>query len=242
VGAPGEALDLPDRTRVRLAPGGHDSPREGVCVVELASLIAREEFSDRPRCVCPVIAAFLRGWNDRAAHAERQRLAPYAKLIVGSRGDRETTRRRREICLEWAGADLRRGGVGAVLSMVAVKARIATFCGVGAAIRPDEGAADYAARVAMSRRDTDAAFALLDSLLAVGGRLVPKIDAAANGHDVGTVNGHQDPTALNGRGANGDARRVNGNGAPYPSNGNGSANGGMSGSKERATTGVQTRE
>ena len=45
-------------------------------MVELASLIAQEEFSDRPRCVCPVIGAFLRGWNDRAPYAERQRLGP----------------------------------------------------------------------------------------------------------------------------------------------------------------------
>jgi len=242
VGAPDEAPDLPDRTRLRLAPGGHDSPRDGVCVVELASLIAREEFSDRPRCVCPVLAAFLRGWNDRAAHAERQRLAPYATLIVGSRGDRETTRRRREICLEWAGADLRRGRVRAMLSTVAVKARISIFCGVGAAIRPDEGAADYAARIAMARRDTDAAFALLDRLLAVGRRLEPKIDAADNGRDAGAVNGHRDPPTLNGWGANGDAGQVNGNGVSHPSNGNGSANGGLSGAKERATTGVRTRE
>jgi hypothetical protein len=211
-------------------------------VVELASLIAREEFSDRPRCVCPVIAAFLRGWNDRAAHAERQRLAPYATLIVGSRGDRETTRLRREICLEWAGADLRRGGVRAVLSMLAVKARIATLCGVGAAIRADEGAADYAARVAMARRDTDAAFQLLDTLLAVGRRLEPKIDAAANGHGFGAANGHGDPPALNGRSANGHAHQVNGNGAPYPGESNGSTNGGMPDPKGRAATGVQTRD
>ncbi len=73
------AGDIP----VRLTAGGHSSPREGVCVVELASLIAREEFSDRPRCVCPVIGAFLRGWNDRAPYAERQRLSPHAAADRG---------------------------------------------------------------------------------------------------------------------------------------------------------------
>src|SRR5437763_6369734 len=171
--ANGDVVVLPDRTRVRLAPGSHGSPREGVCVVELASLIALEEFSDRPWCVCPVIAAYLRGWNDRAAHAERQRLAPYAMRIVGSRADRKTTRRRRNICLEWAGAELRRGRVRAFVSRLGMKARIAIFCGLPAALRPNEGAPDYAARVAMARRDMGAAFGLLDDLLAVGGGLDP---------------------------------------------------------------------
>jgi hypothetical protein len=50
---------------VRLEPGTHRSPSDGVCLLELASMVARETFSDRPRCVCVVIAAFLRGWNDR---------------------------------------------------------------------------------------------------------------------------------------------------------------------------------
>lgn len=187
---PAHVIVLPDRTRVRLAPGSHGSPHEGVCVVELASLLAREDFSDRPRCVCPVIAAYLRGWNDRAAHAERQRLAPYAMRIVGSRADRKTTRRRRDICLEWAGAELRRGSVRALLSRLRMRVRIAIFCGVLAAFRPNEGAADYTARVAMARRDMNAAFGLLDELLAVGGR--PDL----NGH--GTGNGH---TPANGHAA-----------------------------------------
>jgi len=43
--------------RLRLQPGSHRSPRDGVCVVELASVLAGERFSDRPRCVCEVIAA-----------------------------------------------------------------------------------------------------------------------------------------------------------------------------------------
>jgi hypothetical protein len=70
-----ERLDI---AALRLEPGTHSSPRDGVCVVELASLLGGEEFSDRPDCVDEVLAAFLRSWNDRAAHADRQRLFPYA--------------------------------------------------------------------------------------------------------------------------------------------------------------------
>lgn len=231
---------LPDRTRVRLAPGSHDSPRDGVCVVELASVIAGEDFSDRPRCVCPVIAAYLRGWNDRVAHGERQRLAPYATLIVGSRDGRKTTRRRRDICMEWSGAQLRRGRIRSALSRFGVRVRIAIFCGISAAIRPNEGAADYAARIAMARRDTSAAFVLLDRLLAAGGRLEPSIDAT-NGHVA--INGHPGPGAISSHnGANGNARQLDGDKAPEPADGHGSTNGGAFCPEPHATAGAETRE
>jgi hypothetical protein len=196
-----EIAVLPDGRRARLAPGAHASPGEGICVVELASVIADEEFSDRPRCVCPVIGALLRGLNDRAAHAERQRLAPYAQRIVGCRAGRLATRRRRDMCLEWAGADLRRGRVRRLLSKAAIRMRMALFCGVGAAIRPNEGAGDYAARVALARADAAGAFDLLDALLAIGtprGLKRRTVVATRDGH-AGT-NGNGDAGA-NGAGA-----------------------------------------
>ena len=78
-------------------------------MVESAPVIAKERFSHRPRCVCPVIGALLRGWNYRAPYAQRQRLGPYAARIVGSRGISRVSRKRRDICLESAGADLAHG-------------------------------------------------------------------------------------------------------------------------------------
>jgi hypothetical protein len=189
-----------DQAPVRLTAGGHSSPREGVCVVELASLIANEEFSDRPQCVCPVVGAFLRGWNDRAPYAERQRLSPYAERIVGSRGSRSVTRERRDVCLRWAGADLSHGALRRLWSRAAMRVRIAIFCGPGAAVRPNEGAGDYAARVAMSGGEPERAFELLETLLAVGneGRLqLQPFPVAADGH--AHLNGNGRP-ATNGSG------------------------------------------
>ena len=52
---------------VRLARGRHDSPSHGVCVMELASMLAGERFTDSPRSVCPVVAAFMRTYNDAIA-------------------------------------------------------------------------------------------------------------------------------------------------------------------------------
>jgi hypothetical protein len=194
-----DTLVLPGGTRVRLAPGRHSSPREGVCVVELASLIAREDFSDRPRCVCRVIAAFLRGWNDRAGHAERQRLSPYAALVVPSRGDRRITCERRDLCLQFAGAELDRGWVRRRLSLLRMRARIAVFCGWRAALRLNEGAGDFAARLAVARGDIEAAFGLLHRLLAVdagGSRPSPANGAGhpvLNGNGRPKLNGHRHP-------------------------------------------------
>jgi hypothetical protein len=72
---------------VRLARGKHQSPASGACVMELASMLAGEPFTDRPVSVCPVIAAFLRAYNDAVDGRERQRLYLYAALVVGTRAD-----------------------------------------------------------------------------------------------------------------------------------------------------------
>lgn len=88
---------------VSLAPGKHSGPVEGVCVMELASMLAGEPFSDHPRCVCPVIAAFLRIYNDSVDDRRRQDLYRFASMAVGTRGPAELEQRRMKRCLEWAG-------------------------------------------------------------------------------------------------------------------------------------------
>ena len=52
-----QVLDLDALT---LSSGSHESPSEGHCLLEVVSMFAGEPFSDRPRCVCPVLAAFAR--------------------------------------------------------------------------------------------------------------------------------------------------------------------------------------
>ena len=49
---------------VRITKGRQSSPAHGTCVIELASMLAGERFSDHPQSVCPVIAGFLRAYND----------------------------------------------------------------------------------------------------------------------------------------------------------------------------------
>jgi hypothetical protein len=123
--------------------------------MELASMLAGEPFSDRPRCVDPVIAAYLRAFNDRLGHVERQRLYPYAAAAVGTTAGRAARRRRRDRCLAYAG--LPRGPLG--------RLRIAMLLRLHLALKLDEGVAEYAARHAIASDDVEGGFALLDALL-----------------------------------------------------------------------------
>ena len=216
----GDAATIANPSSVRLTPGSHSSVREGACVVELASILAGEEFSDRPRCVDPVIAAFLRGWNDRAGHADRQRLRPYAERIVGSRGSRRLTRERRELCLQWVESG--RGG-SRPTTRALTRIRIAVYCGLPAAIRIDEGAGDYAARVSFSRGDQEAVFELLEVLLASGPGQPGEPhngSAPSAGRNGGTHEGANGNGLSTGNGAGRGS--LNGDG-PGAHNGNGSA-------------------
>jgi hypothetical protein len=87
---------------VKLGRGFHAKPEHGACVMELASMLAGERFTDRPLSVCPVIGAFLRAYNDMLDHRDRQELYPYAAMVVGSAARRSTRRRRARLLLEWA--------------------------------------------------------------------------------------------------------------------------------------------
>ncbi|HET8757533.1 MAG TPA: hypothetical protein VFM58_16055 [Solirubrobacteraceae bacterium] len=86
---------------VRLAKGRHWSPDSGVCVVELASMLAGEPFSDHPRSVCPTIAAFLRAYNDGLDDKPRQELFRFAAAVVGTRSSRAVEAARQRLCAEW---------------------------------------------------------------------------------------------------------------------------------------------
>ena len=70
---------------IRLSRGKHHTPDEGACVMELASMLAGEDFTDHPLSVCPVIGALLRAHNDAIDDQRRQDLYAYAAKIVGSR-------------------------------------------------------------------------------------------------------------------------------------------------------------
>ena len=60
-----------------LGSGSHSGPSDGMCVMEAAAYMAGEPWSDHPTCVSPVIAAFLRSWNDSLPDSDRGQLVRY---------------------------------------------------------------------------------------------------------------------------------------------------------------------
>jgi hypothetical protein len=87
---------------IQLGACRHRDPEDGACVMELASMLAHEPFSDRPESVCPVVAGFLRSYNGHVDQRRRQDLYPYAARAVGTRADVATERARARMCLRWA--------------------------------------------------------------------------------------------------------------------------------------------
>jgi hypothetical protein len=100
---------------VTLSRGKHTSARSGACVMELASMLAGEEFTDRPASVCPVVAAFLRAYNDAVDDRRRQDLYRYASAAVGTRAPADVVRRRATRCLDEMRA-LRRWPLGTLIA------------------------------------------------------------------------------------------------------------------------------
>jgi hypothetical protein len=83
---------------VILGRGRHSDPSKGACVMELASMLAGERFSDHPRSVCPVIGRYLRALNDGLDDERRQGLYALAAAVVGTSGGRRERARRRALC------------------------------------------------------------------------------------------------------------------------------------------------
>jgi hypothetical protein len=67
--------------RLVLEKGRHGKAG-GYCIMEAASVLADEPKSEAPRCVCPTIAALLRGWSDSLEPADRQKLKPLIPKVL----------------------------------------------------------------------------------------------------------------------------------------------------------------
>src|SRR5947209_1440249 len=96
---------------ITLSRGRHGTKERGACVMELASMLAGEPFSDHPKSVCPVIGAVLRAYNDWADDERRQDLYTYASKVVGSNGAEELERVRAERVISWISAPQPRRGI-----------------------------------------------------------------------------------------------------------------------------------
>jgi hypothetical protein len=139
--------------------------------MELSSMLAGEPFTDSPQCVCPVIAEFLRTYNDEVDERRRLDLYRYASEAVGTHaGGHDIESLRADMCLRWwASMDkpLRRR----IRMLIWGLAPAATA-------RDSEIAYRAAKKAAGSRALHGSALALLDDLVAVGRPRTPGAPSA----------------------------------------------------------------
>ena len=98
-----------DLATMRFGVGSHDATDaptgdRDLCIMEAVAYMAGEPWSDTPACASPVIASFLRRWNDALSDEDRDRHLPADKWVprlVGSRGDNATEERRSYLALDW---------------------------------------------------------------------------------------------------------------------------------------------
>jgi hypothetical protein len=79
---------------------GSHSDHAAMCVMEAVAYVAGEKWSDSPVCASPVIAGFLRSWNDAMNDEDRQQLKPLIPRLVNTRGDEATELRRSYLALD----------------------------------------------------------------------------------------------------------------------------------------------
>lgn len=149
---------------IKLSKGKHASPDDGACVMELASMLAGEPFSDHPAAVCPVIGSFVRAYNDSIDETRRQDLYSYAARVVGSRTSISVQRDRAERLADWAFEMQRRQWTSRYLPLA--RLRMANLRRQPSA----HAVGTYAVRAIPKHTDAThaEALALLDELLAMG--------------------------------------------------------------------------
>ena len=94
-----------DTTRLeqiaKLERGAHDEG-SSMCAMEAVAWIAGEPWSDAPKCASPVIAQFLRSWNDALPDADRTRLLlPLVPDVIGTRTTAADEETRAWMALDW---------------------------------------------------------------------------------------------------------------------------------------------
>jgi hypothetical protein len=139
-----------------------------MCVLELASVLAGDTFSAYPVSVCPVIATFLRCYNDEVDDRRRRDLIPLAAAVVGSRATKRVEWRRAQMCRRWVVHVMRPGFW---------RHPVWTLCSLRRRNR-NEAAAIYAALVALDGaypgQRHEAALDLVSRLVAHGS-MVPSV-------------------------------------------------------------------
>jgi hypothetical protein len=178
------AINTDRLAKVRtLKSGGHSDIRQGACVMEAVAYVAGEPWSDHPECVCPVLGAFMRAWNDGLpSDADR------ARLLL-PRGSAALAERRSLMAADWlvrvqTPAWLKLAGLTAqaatleALPEITSMAQAPSIRGPLEAVRRDAAAAGDAARAAARAAATQKLAPTRDELQLSALALVERMIAA----------------------------------------------------------------
>jgi hypothetical protein len=88
---------------ITLSRGAHRTREAGMCAMEAAAYLAGEPHSDHPECVCPVVAAFMRAWQDKLDDRGRETLVkPLIPLVIGTRSTPDVQDARAIAVADWS--------------------------------------------------------------------------------------------------------------------------------------------
>jgi hypothetical protein len=95
-------ITIEEYEALTLAKGDHPDRSNGLCSMEAAAWLAGETHTDHPACVSPIIAAFVRRWNDDLDDDARNRLIkPLVPKILNTAGDAKLETRREWMIRDW---------------------------------------------------------------------------------------------------------------------------------------------
>lgn len=88
---------------VVLTKGSHVTRDAGVCAMEMVAYLAGEKHSDSPACTSPVLAAFVRAWNDAIPDDETRTrlLKPILPRLIGTAASPAVEQRRADLAFDW---------------------------------------------------------------------------------------------------------------------------------------------
>ena len=74
-----------------------------MCALEAVAWMAGEPWSDAPKCACPVIATFVRSWNDGISDDDRRTelLQPLLPLLLNTRSTKDVESKRAYLIIDW---------------------------------------------------------------------------------------------------------------------------------------------
>jgi hypothetical protein len=161
----------------------HETPEAGTCAMEVVAWLAGEKHSDRPRCACPVIGAYVRTVNDRLSDEDRQKLKPFLPRIAGSRDPLALQRRTEHFA--WAAISLLSPVVLDRAGLTEHASALRHFdkskgLAAAAAAAWESGTAASAAIAKETNMLTEAANAALDARIAAKAAKMAAATAAAN--------------------------------------------------------------